>query len=89
MIEPVDHDHPGYVWHQVVRQILARVASGELTPGARLPSIPDMARQFEVAATTVQRALGWLIERGVVVTYIAPVLPSPLPTPPDGIPLCP
>lgn len=87
MITPIDPDHPGLIWHAVVRQLLELVANGTLKPGARLPSIPDLARQFGVATKTVQRALGWLAEAGVVVTYpgrgtfIAVNLPKPLPAP--------
>ena len=92
-LSPIDPDQPGYVWHQIVRQILEQVAAGHAAPGSRLPSIPDMSHTFEVAQTTVQRALGWLVEHKVVTaypgkgTYIASRLPSRLPTPPDGSPL--
>lgn len=88
MITPIDPDHPGLIWHAVVGQILTLVRTGKLKPGARLPSIPDLAREFGVATKTVQRALGWLAEQGVVVTFpgrgtfIATNVPKPLPTPP-------
>jgi DNA-binding GntR family transcriptional regulator len=90
MIVPVDPNAFGLVWHAVVRQILALIDAGELPAGARLPSIPDMARQFGVATKTVQRALAWLEEAGVVArfpgrgTFIAQALPDPLPAPPGA-----
>lgn len=88
MFTPIDPDTPGLIWHAVVAQILGLVADGTLKPGARLPSIPDLAGYLGVSTKTVQRALGWLDESGVVVryagrgTFVAPSLPRPLPTPP-------
>ena len=90
MITPVDPNAFGLVWHAVVRQILDLVRTKKLAPGQRLPSIPDLAREFGVATKTVQRALAWLTDQGVVArfpgrgTFIVQRLPRPLPQPPDA-----
>ena len=41
---------------QIVRQIRARILSGELSAGEALPSIRGLARQTQVSVITVQRA---------------------------------
>jgi GntR family transcriptional regulator len=42
------------------------VADGELAPGTRLPSIVDLAGQYEVAIPTVRKALAVLKAEGLV-----------------------
>ena len=43
-----------------------RVRTGEYQPGARLPSIEQIAKQFDVAAVTVRQALALLEQEGLV-----------------------
>jgi DNA-binding GntR family transcriptional regulator len=45
------------------------VASGELAPGTRLPSVLGLAAEYQVAQVTVQKALALLKEEGLVVAY--------------------
>jgi DNA-binding GntR family transcriptional regulator len=48
--------------------LLGQIESGKLPPGSRLPSIVSLAQQYEVALTTVRKALDALKEQGLVVT---------------------
>ena len=93
MIGPVDPDAYGLVWHQVARMLLAGIADGTYPPGTRLPSENDIAQAAGVARLTARRAFTWLTEQGIAQafpgrgTFVRPVLPDPLPMPPDGRPL--
>lgn len=70
--EPVvDPSRPVYVWRQVADHIAARIASGELQPGARLEGERELAESLGVAVGTVRRAVEDLRERGLVVTLPA------------------
>ncbi|HWX52249.1 MAG TPA: aminotransferase class I/II-fold pyridoxal phosphate-dependent enzyme, partial [Solirubrobacteraceae bacterium] len=53
---------------ELVRGIEAAVASGELAPGERLPSVRQLALQVGLSHVTVATALAELRRRGVVVT---------------------
>ncbi len=61
---------PGPVapWRQIHADLARRITSGELRPGDRLPSIVSLAQQYEVALTTVRKALDVLKADGLVVT---------------------
>lgn len=54
-----------------------RTLAGQLAPGDRMPSVPDLERQFGVATGTVEAAIDLLRREGVVVrrrgagTYVA------------------
>jgi DNA-binding GntR family transcriptional regulator len=64
-------DHPGrpqLEYLRVADDLAARIASGELPPGARLPAEPALAEEYEVAYGTVRRAMDVLRERGLIVT---------------------
>ena len=47
---------------------MKQITGGELRPGDRLPSIVSLAQQYEVALTTVRKALDTLKADGLVVT---------------------
>ncbi|NDL60961.1 winged helix-turn-helix domain-containing protein [Phytoactinopolyspora mesophila] len=66
-----DDEVPGYLYHQVAQHIEARISSGELPPGARLPGERDLAEEYGVSLGTVRRASRALRERGVVSTLPA------------------
>ena len=46
----------------------ARMASGELKPGARLRSERDLAEHYEVSYGTIRRAMEVRRERGLITT---------------------
>ena len=61
---------PGPVppWRQIHADLVRQIESAELPPGSRLPSIVTLAQTYEVATTTVRKALDALKEAGLVVT---------------------
>jgi len=61
---------PGPVapWRQIYAALRARIESGDLAPGDRLPSIVSLAQEHGVALTTVRKALDALKDDGLVVT---------------------
>ena len=62
---------PGYLWRMVADHIAARIAAGELQPGARLPGERDLAAEYGVSLGTARRAVANLRERGLVETLAA------------------
>ena len=68
----------GYEWQRVAADTEARIAAGELPPGAMLRGERAMAEEYGVSVSTVRRAVRDLRERGLVVTlphkgtYVAP-----------------
>ncbi len=66
---------------QIRAQLLRRITTGELRPGARVPSERDLAEQFKVARTSVREAIQGLLSLGVVVrrgnrSFVAEHLPE-------------
>jgi DNA-binding GntR family transcriptional regulator len=64
-------DSPGRPQLEYIRvadELAARIASGALPPGSKLPAEPALAREFEVAYGTVRRAMDVLRERGLIIT---------------------
>jgi DNA-binding GntR family transcriptional regulator len=61
---------PGPVapWRQIHAQLRTQIEDGRLAPGDRLPSIVDLSNHYEVALTTVRKALDALKAEGLVVT---------------------
>ena len=55
------------VTRQVVAQIKWMVASGQLQPGEKLPSVRDLSKQLKVNPTTVTRIYGELSAESVIV----------------------
>jgi GntR family transcriptional regulator len=53
---------------RVADDIAARIASGELAPGARLRAERELAEYYEVAYGTVRRAMKVLRERALIET---------------------
>jgi GntR family transcriptional regulator len=54
------------LFHRAFQEIAAQIESGELRPGARLPSERWFALKLEVSRTTVRRAIEELLEMGLV-----------------------
>ena len=51
---------------QIVRQVRAKILSGELTAETSLPSIRELARQQKVSVITVQRAYESLMREELI-----------------------
>ena len=54
---------------QIVRQVRARILSGELNVGEPLPSIRGLAKQLQVSVITIQRAYESLEQEGMIVSH--------------------
>jgi DNA-binding transcriptional regulator YhcF (GntR family) len=55
-------------YEQIRSQVAAQVASGQLPPGTRLPTVRALAATLGIAANTVARAYRELEHSGVVTT---------------------
>ena len=51
---------------QIVRQVRAKILTGELTTGSDLPSIRRQAREQRISVITVQRAYETLERQGLI-----------------------
>lgn len=56
------------IYRQIVEQVKAAIAAGVLSPGDRLPSHRDLARDLVVAPLTVSRAYELLEREGFLAT---------------------
>jgi GntR family transcriptional regulator len=59
---------PEPVYEQIVRQVQDGVASGDLPPGAPLPTVRQLAGDLQLNRNTVARAYKQLEDRGVILT---------------------
>jgi len=59
---------PTAPWRQIAEIFRARISSGELAPGDRLPSIASISQEYGVAMTTAQKVIVALRDEGLVVT---------------------
>lgn len=64
----INRDGPVAPWRQIAGIYRAKIASGELASGDRLPSITSLAQEYEVAKTTAQKVIEALRDDGLVVT---------------------
>jgi GntR family transcriptional regulator len=64
----ITRDGPVPPWRQLAAIFRDRIRSGKLAPGARLPSISDLSQEYDLAITTVQKAIANLKEEGFIVT---------------------
>lgn len=64
----IDEQSDRSIFEQIVDGVQEAVATGELKPGERLPSVRRLADRLDVAPGTVARAYAELERRGVVVT---------------------
>jgi len=55
-------------YQQIADQLRNQISSGVLAPDDRLPSEPDLVRQFDASRNTVRLALALLTNQGLVVT---------------------
>ena len=68
MVSPVRHPDPPY--RRIVAAIRAQIAAGELRAGERMPSIRQLARQWNVAIATATKAMATLRDEGLVETRV-------------------
>ncbi|MBQ9507641.1 MAG: GntR family transcriptional regulator [Clostridia bacterium] len=61
-----DNDRPIYV--QLVETLRTAIVSGEYPPGARLPSVRELAIRAQVNPNTMQRALQQVEDEGLIYT---------------------
>lgn len=61
-----NNERPIYL--QFLEQLEHYIISGQLTPGERLPSVRDFARQAEANPNTIQKALTELEAKGLIFT---------------------
>jgi DNA-binding transcriptional regulator YhcF (GntR family) len=67
---------------QLREAVAARVSSGRLAPGVRVPTVREMAARLDLAPNTVAKAYrelesaGYLVGRGRRGTFVADVLPA-------------
>jgi GntR family transcriptional regulator len=63
-----EREGPVPPWVQVTNTLRERIESGELAPGAMVPSIVAIHQEFGVAKTTARKVLAQLREEGLIVT---------------------
>ena len=63
-----EREGPMPPWVQVTNTLRERIESGELAPGAMVPSIVAIHQEFGVAKTTARKVLAQLREEGLIVT---------------------
>ncbi len=56
------------IYMQIMQRVQEAVTSGELAPGDRIPSVREMASDFEVNPNTMQRALNELEREGLLIS---------------------
>ncbi|HYO93665.1 MAG TPA: GntR family transcriptional regulator, partial [Polyangiaceae bacterium] len=54
------------LYHQLAELLSSRIARGELQPGARLPSEPELSRTHRIGRPTVRQATELLVQRGLI-----------------------
>lgn len=69
MIISVDPDAPMPVYEQICEQVLRMVVAGTLAPGARMPTIRQLANDLDLAKGTVAKAYGQLEAGRVLETF--------------------
>ncbi|MGN1334862.1 MAG: GntR family transcriptional regulator [Anaerovoracaceae bacterium] len=65
MDKKLSENMPIYV--QIMNSVKGAIAAGELAPSERVPSVRDLARDFEVNPNTMQRALNELEREGLLI----------------------
>ncbi|WP_307824983.1 winged helix-turn-helix domain-containing protein [Streptomyces sp. M2CJ-2] len=65
-----DLDRSRPVWRQVAEIISKRIVDGTYPPGSRVPGIVELSAEFEIAASTAQKALAHLRDTGQVRTEL-------------------
>lgn len=53
-------------YRQIADDLADRIRAGEYAPGAKLPTLKELAELYDVSFSTIQRSVGLLVDRGVV-----------------------
>ena len=63
-------DRQGHIppWMQVRDALRQRITSGELSPGAMVPSIVTIHQDYGIAKTTARKVLAALRDEGLIIT---------------------
>jgi DNA-binding GntR family transcriptional regulator len=64
----VDVNDPRPAWQQVAGDLQSKIEVGDYAPGARLPSVRQLAASYSVSPQTAQRAIRELANDGLVVS---------------------
>jgi DNA-binding transcriptional regulator YhcF (GntR family) len=67
----IDGTNPAPASEQVRTQLMSGVRDGSLPPGAKLPTVRQLADQLGIAVNTVARAYRLLEEDGIAATQFA------------------
>ncbi|TAG09318.1 MAG: GntR family transcriptional regulator [Verrucomicrobia bacterium] len=57
------------IYEQIVRAVKKAVATGQLLPGAQMPSVRVISRELSVNPNTVQKAISRLTDEGVLASH--------------------
>lgn len=66
MDKKLSENMPIYV--QIMNSVKEAIAAGEISPSERIPSVRELAQDFEVNPNTMQRALNELEREGLLVS---------------------
>jgi GntR family transcriptional regulator len=64
----IDPTGPVTPYRQLAEILVGRIKSGQYQPGQRIPTESELVEEFELARSTVRRAVGVLRESGLVHT---------------------
>ncbi|MCW2902449.1 MAG: transcriptional regulator, GntR family [Streptosporangiaceae bacterium] len=67
-VPPFEPTGPAYLYEQLADHLAARMLSGHLPVGARLPGERDLASEYGVSIDSARRAVEELRRRGLLVT---------------------
>ncbi len=59
---------PSPIYDQIARQVRSQILSGDLAPGAPLPSIRGLAQTLQISVITTKRAYDELEKEGLIDT---------------------
>ena len=62
----IDYDSADPPYLQLAAILRARIESGDLAPGARVPSLTALVQEYGVAKNTARRAVKVLADEGLI-----------------------
>ena len=62
----IENDRP--IWLQLYEQLTLRIVTGQYPMGGKMPTVRELAAEAGVNPNTMQRALAYLEEQGLVIT---------------------